>query len=47
MLQTESISELNQFMERIQETNGVITTKTIVIKWDSGLQELKPIEVLA
>ena len=47
MLQTESIIKLNQFMERMQETNSVITTKTIVIKWDSGLQEHKPIEVLA
>ena len=46
MLQTESINKLNQFMERIQEMNGTITTKTIVIKWDSGLQENRPIEVL-
>jgi DNA-binding Lrp family transcriptional regulator len=47
MLETESICELNQFMERMQEMKGIIAIKTILIKWDSGLQELKPIEVLA
>jgi DNA-binding Lrp family transcriptional regulator len=47
MLETESICELNQFMERMQEMKGIIAIKTILIKWDSGLQEHKPIEVLA
>jgi DNA-binding Lrp family transcriptional regulator len=46
MLQTESINNLNQFMERVQEMQGIIAIKTILIKWDSGLQENKPIEVL-
>ena len=47
MLQTESIFNLNQFMERVQEMQGIIAIKTILIKWDSGLQEHKSIEVLA
>jgi DNA-binding Lrp family transcriptional regulator len=46
MLHTETVSKLNQLMEHIQEMHGVIMARTILIKWDSGLQERKATDVL-
>ncbi len=46
MLQAEDIIKLNQFMERIQEMHGVLLARTILIKWNSGLQDNNPIKAL-
>jgi DNA-binding Lrp family transcriptional regulator len=46
MMQTESISKLHQFLERIKEMHGVVTARTILINRISGLEEHKPIKAL-
>jgi len=39
VLQAESLVKLNELMENIRETHDVILARTILVGWDSGLQE--------
>jgi len=39
VLQAESLVKLSELMENIQETHDVILARTILVGWDSGLQE--------
>jgi DNA-binding Lrp family transcriptional regulator len=45
VLQAKSLIELRDLMENIQETHDVILARTILIGWNSGLQENGAIKV--
>ncbi len=39
VLQAESLVKLNEIMENIKETHDVALARTILVGWNSGLQE--------
>ncbi len=46
VLQAEGLGELDEIMEDIKEAHDVILARTILVGWDSGLQEHETAGVL-